>query len=317
MGSDHGLPPSVRLIWRLRDLARRNRRASVLSLLAVALLWTIATGVYTVGNGESAARLRFGSLIHDGLPPGLRYRLPGGVDEIVKLRTSEVLRLSIEGDRRTALDLVTGDENLVEATLSVQYRIAGLGDYLFATESPEELVRQTVRAEMVEAFGVRAVDDVLTSAKAEVEQRVRRRSQQRLDEYASGVLLTSVNLQSVDPPAEAAGAFRDVLDGRAEAAAALSRASAAQDRNLRLARGEAAQLLRRAEAEAHGRGEAARGSRARFEDLLPRYQSSPRLTRTDLYTRAIREVLPQTRVVVLPPGQAPPVDIHLYESESP
>jgi len=199
----------------------------------------------------------------------------------------------------------------------VQYRISRLGDFLFASESPKQLIEQTVRAEMVEAFGSRTVDDVLTSAKAEVEQQVRAQSQRRLDLYASGVTLTSVNLQSVDPPDEAAGAFRDVVNGRAEAAAGLSRARAEQDRSLRLASGEAAQLLSTAEAEAHGRSEAAQGSAARFQDLLARYQESPRLTRTDLYTRTMLEVLPQTKIVVLPPGEQPRLDLHLFEAESP
>ena len=317
MGSDRDVTPSVRFIWRIRDLTYRHGRAVAFVALLALVAGSLVAGVYTVDNGESAALLRFGSLVDDGLTPGLRYRIPGGVDEVVKMRTSEVVRLAIEGDSRAALDLVTGDENLVESTLSVQYRISRLGDYLFASESAEQLVGQTVRAEMMEAFGSRAVDDVLTSGKAQVEQQVRERSQRQLDRYESGVTLISVNLQSVDPPDEADGAFRDVVSGRAEAAALVSRARAEQDRSLRLARGEAAQLVSAAEAHAHSRLEAARGAAERFAGLLPRYRESPGLTRTDLYTETVLGVLPQTRIIVLPPGETPRLDLQLFEAESP
>lgn len=308
---------SVRLVWRLRDLLQAHGRILLLGASLVFFAWWLSRGVYTVDNGESAAVVRFGALIDDGVAPGLQYSLPGGIDDVIKVRTAEVFRLAIQGDFRSRLDLVTGDENLIETTMTVQYRITRLGAFLFSSESAEELVRQTLRAEMVESIAALDVDDVLTSAKALIQQQVRERSQDRLDAYGSGVSLVSVNLQSVDPPQEAATAFRDVLDARAEAAATLSHMHAQQSRNLGLARGEAAQKIGEAEAAAHGRLQAAHGAAARFRDLLDRYRQSPGLTRTDLYTRTVLDVLPRTKVIVLAPGEAPRLDVQLIETRSP
>ena len=317
MTDEEQLPWSVRFVWRLRDLLRLHARAVLLGTVLVLLAWWLSRGVYTVDNGESAALVRFGAVIDDAVAPGLQFRLPGGIDEVTKVRTSEVFRLAIQGDFRPRLDLVTGDENLIEALLTVQYRITRLGQFLFSSEGAEELVRQTVRAEMVESVAALDVDDVLTSAKALIHQQVRERSQDRLDAYGSGVSLVSVNLQSVDPPNEASAAFRDVVDARAEAAATLSHMHAEQARNLSLARGEAAQRIGEAEAAAHGRLQAAQGAAARYRDLLQQYRQSPGLTRTDLYTSTVLSVLPRTKLIVLAPGEEPRLDVQLIDSNSP
>ena len=311
MAHEPGGSLSVRLVWRVRDALSSNRRRALGVVLLVLAGWLGIDAVYTVDNGESAAVLRFGALVDDTVAPGLRFRAPAGVDNVNKTRTGEVFRVEVVGDRFSRLDLVTGDENLIEMALTVQYRITRLGDYLFRTEDAKTLVRQTIRADMVEAVAALGVDDVLTSAKALVQQRVRERSQARLDGYDSGVALVSVNLQAVEPPREAEDAFRDVLDARAEAAESVSYARAEQDTALRLASGQAAQILSAAEAEANTTVQIARGAAQRFQKLLVQKQRSPGLTRADLFVRTIRKVLPRTRVIVLAPGELPELEVNL------
>ena len=317
MASEPGGSWSVRVIWRLRDALRSHRwRALWIALLALGG-WLVVDAVYTVDNGESAAVLRFGALVNDTIEPGLRFRSPAGIDRVTEVRTGEVFRVQLEGDVSPRLDLVTGDENLIEVVLTVQYRITRLGDYLYSTEDAATLVRQTIRADMVEAVAALGVDDMLTSAKTLVQQRIRERSQARLDDYESGVTLVSVNLQAVDPPREAEAAFRDVLDARAQAAETVSHARAEQDRTLRLASGQAAQLLSAAEAEANSTVQIARGAAERFQELLVQHRRSPGLTRTDLFARTLREVLPRTRVVVLAPGELPELEVNLMGDGNP
>lgn len=317
MANDVQPPRSVTLIWRVRDaLLRSPARWASLALLPILAIWGVQ-GLYTIGNGESAALLRFGELRDDAIPPGLHFRLAWGIDEVIKTRTGEVFRGWVESDESRRLHLVSGDENLVDAAVTVQFRIARLGDYLFATESAEELVAQTLRAELVASAATLDVDDLLTSAKAQIQQEIRERGQKRLDAYSSGIILVSVNLQTVDPPREAETAFRDVVDARAQAAQAVSGARAQRDRALRLASGQAAQITSAAEAMANRRLQAAQGAAQRFGDLLAQKRLSPDLTRTDLYTRAVKTVLPKTRLIVLAPGGIPSIDVNLLDRESP
>lgn len=305
------VPPSVRLIWTLRDALRRHHRRGLGILVACVLVIGLGRGLYTIDNGESAALLRFGALVDDTISPGLHYRLPLGIDRVVGLRTGEVFRLEIVGDWDPRLSLVSGDENLIDVSSVVQYRILRLGDFLFASDDAEAIVHQTVRAELLEAAAGLGVDDLLTSAKAGVQQQVQIRSQERLDAYGLGIGLVSVNLQAVDPPSEAETAFRGVLDARADAARSLSLARTRIDRQLGLARGNAAQILGEAQAAAARRRQEALGAVERFETLLEQKNRSPELTREDLYTRTVQEALGRTHVVVLPPGPTDRLDLQL------
>ncbi|MCP4662784.1 MAG: protease modulator HflK [bacterium] len=304
---------SVRAIRAVRDGIHRRGRELAGAVLALGLLSWLAAGIYTVQNGESAALLRFGRLVDDAIGPGLRFALPG-IHQVHKARTGDVFRLEIEGDLMPELALVTGDENLIEATLVIQYRISDLGDFLFSTEDPQALLEQVVRAALVEAFAVTPVDEVLTSAKASIQLTVRRQAQERIENvYHGGVTLVAINLQSVEPPPEADGAFRAVSDARAEAAQAINQAQGEKDRALRLARGEAGQIRSAAEATADRRRQEARGAAERFESLLRQRRESPEQAWTELYNTTVQQVLPRARLIFLAPGENPEIDVHLIE----
>lgn len=308
-------PPSVRLIHRLRDRLHGNAATVALAVLVLVVAGSMAGGIYKVENGETAAVLRFGALVDEAVEPGLRFRWPWGMEDVVTTRTSEVARREIADDESGVMSLVTGDENLIDAELVVQYRIAGLRDYLFATEDPELLIDQVVRGALVEAFAGTPVDEVLTSAKAGIQNQVRTAAQGQLDRYGAGITLVAVGLQSVNPPREAAGAFRAVSDARAEAAKEINRAESERDRSQSLTRGEADRLLTEGRSATDARHRQAEGAADRFEALLVQARIAPRQTRGELYRRTLREVLPRTRIIVLAPGESPHVALQLMEKE--
>jgi membrane protease subunit HflK len=316
MDSDPGLPPSVRAIWRARDLLTRRWRRALAALAVLVLGAVTLRGLYTVDNGETAAVLRFGALRDDAVQPGLHLRLPLGVEAVQRVRTGEVARAVVEADFTQRHELVTGDENLIGASLAIQYRITRLGDFLYSVEEVEAVLLQAARAALVESVASLAVDEVLTTAKAAVQQRVREYTQRRLDDYDAGITLVAVSLQEVSPPSEANDAFRSVADARAESAEKVSRARGEQERSRRLARGRAASARERAEAAAYGRTTAARGAAERFESLLAQKRRAPEQTIVDLRTRAVREILPRARLIVLAPGAAPEIDVQLLPRRS-
>ena len=316
MDAESRTPVSIRVVWRLRDEFWNHRHLVLPVLISSAVLVALAQGIYTIRNGESGAKMRFGALVDGSVQPGLHFRLPLGIEEVVRKRTGEILRLQIVGDWDPRLSLVSGDENLITLATTVQYRILRLDDFLFASDDAEAIVHQTVRAELLEAAASLGVDDLLTSAKAGVQQRVQIHSQERLDAYGLGIALVSVNLQAVDPPLEAEEAFRAVLDSRAQAERGLSMARSRADRRLSLARGKAAKILSEAEAEADRRLQEARGAVQRFNDLLAQKRRSPDLTYTDLYARSVPEALSKTQLILLPPGETNPLDFHLVAPDS-
>jgi len=230
---------------------------------------------------------------------------------VSKVRTGEVLRLQVAGEGGEPLALITGDENLIGTTLVVQYKVTALGPYLFRTEGPSALLERAVRSALVHAVVRMPVDDVLTSGKAKIQNEVRREAQERLQAYGAGVSLVAVNLQMVTPPAEAADAFRQVSDARAEAARAINEAHSRGERSLNLAQGEAEGTVTAARSWAGARVQKAHGAAERFALVLAQKRRTPEQTRTDFYLDTLRRVLPRTRIIVLAPGAKPRVDVNL------
>ncbi len=304
-------PPSVRWIRGGRRLLDRHGRMVLAATALLALGAVLSGGFYTVENGESAALLRFGALRNDGIGSGLHFRWPAGIESVIKAPTSEVSRLEIQGDDGPTLSLLTSDENLIDVQLVAQYRIDDLGPFLFATEEPAKLLTQAVRGALVDVVASTPVDELLTSAKGEIQNRVRQQTQDRLETYGSGLSLVSVSLQAINPPREVSSAFRAVNDARAEAAKVVNSAQETRDRAIRLARGEAEKTLSEARATADTRIQKASGAAERFRALLRQLRLAPEQTRTELYFRALRKVLPEARLIVLAPGESPEIDLHL------
>jgi membrane protease subunit HflK len=199
----------------------------------------------------------------------------------------------------------------------VQYTISDLAAYLYQTDGPQGLVTQAVRAALVETVGTMAVDDVLTSGKAAIQQEVRQRAQHALDRYGVGLTLLGVNIQGVAPPVEAANAFRDVNDAKADAATSINVAESERERAMSLARGEATQLTEEATGRAAARAQQARGTAERFAALLVQRRQSPEQTLNDLYLHTAEKVLPRAKLVLLAPRQAPRIDLNMVEPSPP
>ena len=71
---------------------------------------------------------------------------------------------------------------------------------------------------LAQRVAARNVDDILTIGKAALQEEVRVASQRILDEYRAGALISTINIESVTPPPEAADSFRDVASARADSA---------------------------------------------------------------------------------------------------
>jgi membrane protease subunit HflK len=126
-----------------------------------------------------------------------------------------------------------------------------------------------------------------------------------------------VNLQWAKPPVEAATAFRDVNDAKADAAKAVNAAQGERERALSLARGEASRLVQEATGGAAGRVQQARGATERFAKLLAQRRLAPEQTAIELYLSTMRRVLPRAKLVLLAPDQAPRIDLNLVERPQP
>src|SRR5690606_9047921 len=109
--------------------------------------------------------------------------------------------------------MLTTDENIVDVQYVVQYRLNpdGAPDYLFRTANPDESVRQAAETAMREIVGRKTMDFVLYEGRTEVASEVLALAQSILDRYHTGIQISTVAIQNVQPPEQVQAAFDDAV----------------------------------------------------------------------------------------------------------
>ncbi len=277
-------------------------------ILAGILLLYLVSGVYLVPPDRQAVVTRFGRVVDARVLPGIHYHWPYPVERIYRLKVRETRRAIIGGEaadetlgRTQALQtqFLTGDQNIIQMRAVAQYSVSEPRAYLFRAEDVDALVRDAVETELARETAHRGVDAVLTTEKVQVQEAVRERAQARLESYGAGVAVSSLNIESMTPPAEVADAFRDVSGARADAARLVNEAEGYANDVLPRARGGAQQMLESAEAYRTSKINSARGDAERFTKLAAEYQKSREVTSRRLYLEAMEEILPRIKKLIV------------------
>ena len=313
----------------LEDLLRRSQdklktvlpggnfggRGIALLVLAAIVVWGFS-GLYTVRPGEIGVVMRFGKHVRD-TGPGLNYHLPYPIETVITPNIERINRIDVgmrlvDDARRgsTMRDvpeeslMLTGDENIVDVDFAVLWKIKpeGAGNFLFNIQYPENTVKAVAESAMREVIGRSNIQPVLTGARQNIETAVHDLMQKTLDEYKSGVLVTQVQMQKVDPPAQVIDSFRDVQAARADLERAQNEAQTYANRVVPEARGRAAQILQGAEAYREQTVAEATGQTARFSKVFEEYAKAPQVTRQRMYLETMERLLNGTDKIILDAG---------------
>ena len=283
-------------------------RVGRLVVLAAVALYVLS-GLYVVQPDERGVVTRFGRLIASDVPPGIHYRIPWPVDSVETPQVTAIKRMSVgykivdkvRGLSPTAREIqfVTGDTNIIEVQLLIQYVISDASKFLYMTEEPHWLVRRVGESVLTEELAVRGVDEALTVAKTEIGQAVKVRSQAVLDLYGTGVQIVAVHVQEVSPPREVADAFREVASAREDKNRIVHEANGYANRVVPMARGEGAGLISAAEGYRAEKILYAQGEAARFSSVLAEYRKGKAAARTRIYLEVMEDVLSKVKKYVL------------------
>jgi modulator of FtsH protease HflK len=275
--------------------------------LAILALWII-TSIYLVAPEQQAVVTRFGRVVEPRVMPGIHLSFPWPIDQVTKLKVQQLQRLVVGGDIPDSVlgrtqplqsQWITGDQNIINMRVVVQYSVSIPADYLFQSQDVARAVGAAVESEMARRIATRDVDAVLTTEKAAIQEEVRAASQKRINDYRSGVLLSTINIESVTPPPEAADAFRDVASARADAVRIVNQAEGYSNDVIPKARGEARQLIEQSEAYKEKSINTAGGDAARFTQLEAEYAKAAQVTGDRLYTEAMEQILPRIKKMIV------------------
>jgi membrane protease subunit HflK len=167
----------------------------------------------------------------------------------------------------------------------------GAGDYLFNIQNPEGTVKAVAESAMREVIGRSEIQPILTSTRTQTETTVQELMQKTLDSYGSGIQITQVQMQKVDPPAQVIDSFRDVQAAQADLQRLQNEAQTYANRVVPDARGRAAQVVQVAEGYKQQAIAEAKGQSARFLKVYDEYAKAKNVTRERIYLETMERIL--------------------------
>jgi modulator of FtsH protease HflK len=270
----------------------------------IVAIW-MATGFYIVDQGSLGVVQRFGAYI-DTTEPGPRWHWPFLIESVSVVNMEQVRRLEVgyrtngEGTGgktkvpREAL-MLTEDENIIDLQFAVQYKLKNAKDYLFNNRSTDDAVMSAAETAIREVVGKSKLDDLLQKGLADTSERM----QAILDSYKAGVTITSVSLQSAQPPEQVQEAFEDVNRANQDYQRQINEGQAYANDVIPKARGNASRLSAEAAGYKLKVENEAKGNASRFEQILTQYIKAPEVTRERIYLDAQEQILSSTSKVII------------------
>ena len=287
-------------------LPRIDRRRLGLIASLVAIGW-LSTMIYKVQPDEQGIVLQFGKWV-DTTEAGLHFHLPYPIETVLLPKVTQINQMqlgnraaSASGDGNAGHDrqMLTGDENIVEADCAVFWKIKDAGQYLFRVDDPEAGLKIAAEGALREVIGRTPIQAAMSDKRQEIADETKDLLQTLLDNEQAGILVTQVQLQRVDPPAAVIDAFNDVQRARADQERARNEAEAYSNDILPRARGEAEHIRQDAEAYKTQVVNLAEGDASAFLAVYQSYAAAKEVTAWRLYLESVDELLRKaTRVIV-------------------
>lgn len=298
-------------------------RYVILGFLGLILLILSFTSFYTVDADESAIVLRFGEIARE-TQPGLHFKIPI-IESVEKVAVRKVFKQefgyrTLKAGIRTEYDtesnlkdeslLLTGDLNSANVEWVVQYKISTPRQYLFVIRNAESTLRDITESVMSRIIGDRTVTEVLTIGRTSIAAEVKTELQKLLNDYETGLHVTTVTLQDVNPPDSVKAAFNEVNQAKQRKEQMINEAWRDYNSIIPKAKGLALQQIQEAEGYALKRTNEAKGDAERFNAILNKYNSAKEVTRRRMYLETLQDILPSVKeIYVVDPKTQGPIPI--------
>jgi membrane protease subunit HflK len=305
---------------------RATSRKVMIAVMATLAVLYFLSGIYFIAPDEEALVKRFGRVVHEGIAPGIHYRLPYPIEKEYKFRTKIVYKMSVGyriideinnfPPREEEMRWLTGDTNVINIRMLAQYTISRPAYYLFSMESPNIYIRNVVESLLTKIAGSTAIDELLTVGKGRLTSTIMEEAQRHLDQCKTGIRIASISIIAIDPPQNVIGAFKDVSDAKLDRERIINESQSYTNDIIPRARGKAQALLQQAMAKKEARILEAAGAAERFLKILKEYKQAPTLTKQRIYLSAMEEILPGVikYFIDIAPGEK--TNLRIFESRN-
>lgn len=289
--------------FEIKDLNPKTVKKVVLIVVAVvAAIILVSQSFYSVKEQEAAVLLTFGNA-ETVSEPGLHFKIPF-IQQVEKVDTT-IQSFAIGYDINTNESreeeslMITSDYNFINVDFYVEYQVSDPVKMLYASENPEEILKNMAQSCIRTVIGQSEVDSVLTTGKSEIQAQIKEMLTTRLDECDLGIYLVNITMQDAEPPtAEVMEAFKAVETAKQGKETALNNANKYQNEKIPEAEAKVDQILQQAEAEKEERIKEAEGQVARFNAMYEEYIKYPDITKQRMFYETMEEILPSLEVII-------------------
>lgn len=288
-----------------------GKTLSVIVLLAF-LAVTGLNSVYTLSEQEMAVVTTFGSpsVVEAS---GLHFKIPyiQKVTTVSKAITGMQIGYTTDPERALGASpdtpvtieneslMITKDFNLTNVDFYIEYMVTDPIQAVRHRTVYEEIIKNLAQSYIRDTVGMYNVDEVITTGKTQIQERIKAQLTQRLVDENIGYGIYNVSIQDSDMPrVDVADAFKAVEDAKQGMETAINAARKYQSENIPKARAEADKLIQEAEAFKQERINEANGQVARFEDTYAEYIKYPLITKKRMFYETMEEVLPELKVII-------------------
>ena len=256
-------------------------------VVAAVVLLVLFSSFQLIGEQQRGVVLRFGQFSRI-LQPGPNFKLPWPIESVTKVNATEIKTFSIQ------VPVLTRDENIVNVSLNVQYRIDD-PQYLFGTVDANQVLEQSAQSAVREEVGRADLNAVLNN-RGPLAVAAEERLQALLKAFKTGLTVTGLTLQDARPPEEVKPAF-DEVNGAQQVKASDQRSPGVRRQGR--AGGPWPGLARPYHRRRLSRPWFPRPRvTQRFSLLQAQYKDAPEVTRKRLWLETVQQVLSENRKVI-------------------
>lgn len=287
------------------DKAKVRKKAGIAGIvvLVLAVILILGTGMwYQIEEQEEAVVVTFGEA-KAVTEKGLHFKLPL-IQQVKKVNTTiQGFPIGYDSTTNENVDeesvMITSDYNFINVDFFVEYRISDPVKYLYASGTPEAILKNIAQSSIRTVIGSYDVDSVLTTGKTEIQAAIREMILEKLEQQDLGLMLVNITIQDSEPPTtEVMQAFKAVETAKQGKETALNNANKYRNQKLPEAEAQADEIIKDAEAQKQTRINEAEAQVARFNTMYEEYEKNPVVTKQRMFFEAMEDVLPGLKVII-------------------
>lgn len=276
----------------------------LLVIVALFALTVVNGSFYSVKEQEQAILTMFGKVVRVDTA-GLYFKLPYIQQVHLVDMTTHGIGIGYvlkDGQNITVDDegvMITSDFNFVDIDFYLEYKVSDPVAAYYNSEDPEMIMKNMALASIRNTVVNYPVDDVITTAKGQIQAEVKERLTTELAEKNIGMSVVNISVQDAEPPTdEIVQAFKSVETAKQGKETAVNNAKKYQSEELPKAEAAADKILQDAEAAKQARIAEAEGQVARFNEMYEQYKLQPYITKKRLFYETMEELLPDLKVII-------------------